>query len=163
MGLRDEGLADVDGTEHDDIGLTPAEAIQLIRQRLAEGKTDGDIAAELNLNKIRTGAREAWEVSAVRRVRYYHGMHRVSRASRRVPDRRPDELLSIHGVAAELGVTQGVVRRWIRRGFLEPVVGGGGRGSRHALWFRLDEAACRRLDEAKRSGGAPRRHKDGQD
>ena len=124
--------------------ITAPEVVALIRARVAEGRGDREIAAELNQGDVRTGARGAWDVPAVRRVRYQHGLHRESR--RRPPDRRADGMYSVYGVAAVLGVRPGLVRCWIRHGWLQAVEGS---GTGHAQWFRLDEETVCRLKEAK--------------
>ncbi len=124
--------------------ITAPEVVALIRARVAEGRGDREIAAELNQGEMRTGARGAWDVPAVRRVRYQHGLHRESR--RRPPDRRADGMYSVYGVAAVLGVRPGLVRCWIRHGWLQAVEGS---GTGHAQWFRLDEETVCRLKEAK--------------
>jgi hypothetical protein len=50
--------------------------------------------------------------------------------------------------AARFDVRPGVVRYWVRKGWIEPVEG---RGMGHTQWFDLDEAAVRRLEAAKAS------------
>jgi hypothetical protein len=137
--------------------ITAPEAHAAIRQLLAEGNTDGEIASELNRRGLRTGARGEWDEAAIQRLRYYHGMHRVSETSQRMPERREDGLYSVHGVAARLGVKPGTVRYWIRNGWLKAVEG---KGTGHSQWFRLDEEDLRGLQEAKRRRDTRRGHED---
>lgn len=126
---------------------TSPDAIDLVRVLFEDGKSDTEIAAELNRRELRTGVHEPWTVPAVQRVRYDHGLNRTQ-DSRRTPDRRADGLYSIHGIAARFDVRPGVVRYWVRKGWIEPVEG---RGTGHTQWFDLDEAAVRRLEAAKAS------------
>jgi len=94
---------------------TSPEAIDLVRVLFRDGKSDTEIAAELNRRELRTGVHDPWTVPAVQRVRYDHGLARTQ-DSRRTPDRRVDGLYSIHGIAARFDVRPGVVRYWVRRG-----------------------------------------------
>jgi len=80
---------------------TSPEALAQMKELIAAKKTDVAIARELNRRGRTTGVGRRWDAAAVRRVRYNHGMYRVSKKSRRVPDRR-DGRFSVHGVAARM-------------------------------------------------------------
>jgi hypothetical protein len=126
---------------------TPQEALELVRELFAQGKTDAEIAVELNSRGLCTGAKRAWNPAGVRLVRYDHDLYRVSPKGHRAPDRNEEGLWSAHAVAAHLGVKPSLVRFWARTGVLEPVIVGG-RGRPH--WFRIDPPTLERLFEAKR-------------
>jgi DNA invertase Pin-like site-specific DNA recombinase len=126
--------------------MTPPEALALLRRRFAAKKTDPEIAKELNRRGLKTGVGRRWDISAVRRVRYNHGMYRESKKARRAPDRRADGLYSVHAVAAHMDVPPSVVRYWARHGVLEPVNRG---GPGHPHWFVLDPATIERLKEVR--------------
>jgi DNA invertase Pin-like site-specific DNA recombinase len=121
---------------------TPQRALELIHALMKEKVSDEAIATDLNRRGLRTGKGRPWSASAVQRVRGTYGWRRDSPKSRHVPNRRSDGLYSTHGVAAELGVTPGVVQYWARKGLLTPVEEGG-RGRPH--WFSLDAATTERL------------------
>jgi DNA invertase Pin-like site-specific DNA recombinase len=125
---------------------TPPQALALLRRLFAEKKTDLQIAKELNRLGFKTGVNRAWDIAAVRRVRYNHGMYRESKKARRAPDRRDDGLYSVHAVAARMDVPPSVVRYWARTGVLEPVFRG---GPGHPHWFKLDPATLDHLKEAR--------------
>jgi DNA invertase Pin-like site-specific DNA recombinase len=124
---------------------TSPDAIDLVRTLFGDGKRDAEIAAELNRRGLRTGVRAPWTVPAVQRVRYDHGLGRTQH-SRRPPDRRADGLYSIHGIAARFDVRPGVVRYWVRKGWLDPVEG---RGTGRTQWFELGDGTVQRLEAAR--------------
>jgi DNA invertase Pin-like site-specific DNA recombinase len=126
--------------------LPSPEVMPLLRALFAGGTKDAEIAVELNRRDLRTGAGKHWDEPAVQRVRYHHGLHRVSAKARRPLDQRADGLYSIHGVAARLQVKPGRVRYWVSSGLLQAVEGG---GTGHVKWFTLDEDTVTRLEEAK--------------
>ena len=126
--------------------VTPPKALALLRKLFAAKKTDLDIAKELNRRGLKTGVERPWDIAAVRRVRYNHGMYRESKKARRAPDRRADGLYSVHAVAAHIDVPPSVVRYWARTGTLEPVERG---GPGHPHWFVLDPPTLDRLKEAR--------------
>jgi hypothetical protein len=125
---------------------TPTATIELLRDLYLEKKqSHAEIAAELNRRGLTTGRNRPWAVPTVRRARYDVGCYRSSPKSRRPPDRNADGLLSVHAVAARVGVTPGVIRYWKREGVLEPVAHGGP-GRPH--WFMLNDATLARLRAA---------------
>lgn len=126
--------------------VTPPESLALLQKLFAANKTDSEIAKALNRRHLKTGRDQPWDIAAVRRVRYNHGLYRESRRARRAPDRRADGLYSVHAVAARMHVPPSVVRYWARTGVLEPVERG---GPGHPHWFVLDPATLSRLKEAR--------------
>ncbi|CAN94212.1 recombinase [Sorangium cellulosum So ce56] len=135
--------------------VTPPEAIELIKMLVADQKPDRVIADELNRRGLRTGRSARWSAMSVRWIRWRHDLRRPSlpSPSARQPDRRADGLYSIHGIAARFHVTEHAVRYWVAKGWLKSVEGGGlGR----TLWFKLDRATTKRLNEAKARGYGPR-------
>jgi DNA invertase Pin-like site-specific DNA recombinase len=122
-----------------------SEEVALIRQRASDGQPDPAIATELNDRGSRTGAHRAWTAESVRSVRRYRHLTARSVGAQRVPDRRSDGLYSVHGVAARLGVTECVVRYWVRTGRLKRVAAAS-RG--RARWYDLSPGTIKRLQRA---------------
>src|SRR5262249_42898178 len=79
------------------------------------------------------------------------GWHRFW--NQRQPDRRPDGLYSVHGVAAFFHTTEHIVRYWMNRGWLKGAEGGGNR----PWWLHLDRATIKRLYAAQVHGYGPNR------
>jgi DNA invertase Pin-like site-specific DNA recombinase len=131
-------------------------------QELAHGqKSDAQIAVELNRRGLFNSQNHPWRAQAVYALRTRYGIQSlaVGPKSRRRPDRRPDGLYSIHGVAARFHVTDNIVRYWIEKGWLTPVQS----NSRdHTWWFQLDRATLSRLQRAKSRGYGPRLPRDSQ-
>lgn len=112
---------------------TPQAAVALISRRFHEGVRDQAIADELNALGVKTGMLKSWAVNAVRAVRHADGLNHTYK-SRRPLDQRNDGLLSVHGVAAQLGVAPGMVRAWRAQGLIAPVEGC---GTGKDQWFNL--------------------------
>jgi DNA invertase Pin-like site-specific DNA recombinase len=123
-------------------------ALEMIRTLVARDQTSAEIAEALNRHGLTNNRGEPWRENSVRCVRERHGIRHVgpSRAQMPVPNRRPDGLYSMRGVAARLDVTEGTIDYWLRRGWLRPI-DGSGRGQ--ARWFRLDPATVSRLKARK--------------
>jgi hypothetical protein len=131
---------------------TSPEVIDRLRALVAEGKSDGEIADDLNRRHLRTVHGLVWNKSLVCQARVRIGVQRplALRARRRpCPLRRPDGLYSVRGVAARLGVTIAAARSWVRRGRLRSRVGG---GAGRARWFELDRGTVLRLRAAMARG-----------
>jgi DNA invertase Pin-like site-specific DNA recombinase len=87
---------------------TPQNAIDLIRE-LSKVCNDQTIAATLNRLGYRTGAGKTWRVHSVHTTRYYY----------RLANYRNDKAyVTIEEAAAELGVSETVIRRLIREKIL---------------------------------------------
>jgi DNA invertase Pin-like site-specific DNA recombinase len=112
---------------------TPVEALRIILQGVRDGTRDWQLADMLNEAGILTGRLKPWTVLAVQRVRYAEGLNRVYK-SRRLTDQRADGMLSVHGVAARIGVAPSMVRMWRTQGLITAVEGG---GTGKDLWFEL--------------------------
>jgi len=146
---------------------TSPEAIERIRQLVAEDLHDELVAQRLNAEGLRTGAGKSWNLWAVRWARKRNAISRPGsqRSFPPLPDRHPDGSYSIRGAARRFGVTREVVRGWIRRGEVDARRGDFGR-YHNVWWLRLDEAEATRL---KARGGRkppgrsilPARHRDG--
>lgn len=130
---------------------TCPEAVTLIRELVAEGKRDQEIAAELNRRAIMTAVSRRWGVSSVRWVRFRHGLSRRrsgARAANPTQQADPrDGLYTSRMLAARFGVGETTVSRWVSRGLLHPETGG---GQGHSFRFRIDEATEIALREAAR-------------
>lgn len=123
------------------------EVVERIRVLVAEGKSDAEIADDLNRRGLHTLQDRAWSWSSVYFTRTNTAIKRTpAQRGRRRPSplRRSDGLYSIRGVAAELGVTVAAVQSWVKRGRLRSRVGGGS-GCTH--WFELDQASVLRLKQ----------------
>jgi excisionase family DNA binding protein len=90
--------------------LTNQDAIELIRRRKNEDMRDTDIAAELRALGLRTARGNEFGTGDVRNVRHSIGLTRPSPLE-------PGEL-TVHEVAARLGVKPGTVYYWLRTGVI---------------------------------------------
>ena len=88
--------------------LTHQDAIELIHRRKVEAMRDTDIAAELRALGLRTARGHEFGTRDVRNVRHSIGLSRSSPLE-------PGEL-TVHEVAARLGVKAGTVYYWLRTG-----------------------------------------------
>jgi excisionase family DNA binding protein len=126
------------------------EVLDVVRQ-LAKACDDGAIAAVLNRLGYRTGQGKTWRASRVLGLRHYHGIAAASRQG---------QWLTLEDAAAQLGVSNTVVRRLIQEKVLpaEQVV-------RYAPWLIRREdlalAAVQAAAQAVREGRKrPRTHPD---
>jgi excisionase family DNA binding protein len=87
---------------------TNQDAVELIRQRKNEGMRDSDIAEELRSLGLRTARGHEFGRHDVRNVRHTIGLTRPSPLE-------PGEL-TVHEVAARLGVKPGTIYYWLRTG-----------------------------------------------
>jgi transposase-like protein len=88
---------------------TPAGAIALVR-RLSD-HSDTDLVAELNAAGFRTGTQRAFDVEAVRWVRF---AHQIPSAPRHTP-----EELTVTDVATRLEISANAIYYWIEQGQLQ--------------------------------------------
>lgn len=132
---------------------TTDKVVELIRDLAGQGRTDMEIAVEMNRQGFRNIRGKPWSDRAVRSVRRHHGLQKSRPPASQVhqpnePDQRPDGLYSIHGVALRLGVPEASVRYWLKKGWIQPTEGG---GHGCTAWFRLDPPFVRRLQALKAS------------
>lgn len=127
---------------------TSEEATMLIAKLVRENKPAPEIAAHLNENGLLTAEGALWSNIAVHQHCRYRGLRWSKRmpSSVKRPERRPDGLYSVRGVARRLGVSENAVRHWIQRGWLK-ITDGGSRG--RPCWFRLDDLVVRRLTKLR--------------
>jgi DNA invertase Pin-like site-specific DNA recombinase len=123
-------------------GLPSPELRQVIADLFAAGKTDEEIAAEVEVRGLRPVRRWRWGARSVCYLRWQYGLHRT--AQRPAVLKRADGLLSLRGVAARLNVPERAVRYWLEARLLAPVEGCRGR----RFWFNLDPATMQRLEAA---------------
>jgi hypothetical protein len=102
---------------------------------------------------MRTGHGNAWSASSIQGLRLRRGISRTDQPSMRPPDRRADGLYSVRGVAARFGVTPGIVRYWVEKGWLVGIREDGAPG--RPLWFHLDRVTVRRIEDVKMRGYGP--------
>jgi hypothetical protein len=115
---------------------TATSVINLVR-RLSD-HPDEDLVAELNAAGCRTGTGRAFDVEAVRWVRFAHQIPSPPRLA-------PGEL-TVTGVAARLGTSANAIYYWIERGQLEARRDRGGR--LYVSFPSSIEEACRRRVQA---------------
>lgn len=96
---------------------TPTGAIDFVR-RLSD-HNDEDLAAALNAAGFRTGTKHAFDIAAVRWVRF---AHQIPSAPRLAPGE-----LTVTGVAARLGTSESAIYYWIEQGHLKARRDQGGR------------------------------------
>lgn len=140
---------------------TPEVSVEAIRKLYLEGRTDADIAAEMNRLGLPSGWRRTWTVASVAWVRKQNGMPKqIGGGSKRVPLQREDGMYSTKGVAELLEIPVPRVWAWVRQGHLTPTEGG---GTGRPQWFRLEptDIECLRALRAERKArgydGGPRR------
>lgn len=107
-----------------DARRTPTTVIRRLGEFVAEGLHDDVIAERLNAAGILPAPGRPWTPSAVSQARRGHQLPRVARdrlrrAATPLPDRFPDGRWSIKGLALRAGVSEQVVRRWIKRGLVQ--------------------------------------------
>lgn len=133
--------------------LPRPEVPALIAELFAAGKSDDEIAAEVQRRGLLPARRKRWSAYSVRVLRLRQGLRRPARV--RTEAQRSDGLLSLRGVAMRLGVSLRTVRHWVEQGLLVPTEQGRGR----PRWFTMDDATLRRLEPLVRrvsSGSRPR-------
>ena len=98
---------------------TPEEALAVM-ERMAARWSDEDIAASLNRMGLRTGQGKTWTARRVGSIRKVHGLHAYRSAEKN------GAWLTMTEAAAQLGVTNHVIRRLIKERILpaEQVVAG---------------------------------------
>jgi DNA invertase Pin-like site-specific DNA recombinase len=122
----------------------PEAVVTLVREAFSQGKSDDEIAALLREREIRTSRGRAFDAGGVACVRHRLGLRRPQA----LPTERLGEgLYSTHGVAACLGVHPDTVQYWVAHGWLAPAERG---GPGKPNWFRLDEAAVKRIEAGRR-------------
>jgi hypothetical protein len=135
--------------------VSPA-ASEKIRALVATATPAPQIAAALNKAHLRTPKGRLWTRNAVHGYCIYHGVrwpHRMPTSAPQ-PERRRDGAYSLLGVARRLHVSEDTVRRWMNRGWLRSVEGG---GYGHPRWFRLDAGTLARLKSMRLPHHRPRR------
>lgn len=128
--------------------VTSPAAVERIRELVTGRLPLAEIAADLNRRGLRTGAGRTWDPVAVEWIKQRYEISGEP-PLRMAPAKRTDGLLSIHGVAQEMGVTSATVRHWVTRELLHPVTPG---GAGRPAWYALDSATRARLEQAKTRG-----------
>jgi len=126
---------------------TTEAAVERIRTLAAAGHHDHVIAGQLNAEGWGTGAGKPWTTWAVRWVRQRRTIRRVAPATPRrlpLPERDAAGRYSVAGAAKHLGVSLGIVRRWIRQGRIPADHAPYGPYPR-VWWLEIDPATAARL------------------
>ncbi len=131
--------------------------VELIQSLIKQGKTNAQIAQELNRQGLRSRFGNEWQEGAVNGVRRRHALESVPRTP---PYQRSDGLYSLRGVAKRLGVRAGAVHYWVARGWLVPSARS---GPGPTAWFKLDDATIARLEDlnVKKKWVTPPQRSDG--
>jgi DNA invertase Pin-like site-specific DNA recombinase/uncharacterized protein YndB with AHSA1/START domain len=136
---------------------TPPEVLALITEQVQLGKSNVQIAEDLNQRKLKSGLGREFTRRAVSMICQGYGLTilrpaGVNRPGQRAQERDPRGRYSITGLVARYHVTSYVVRYWVQRGVLtaqRDCPGG-------PLWFDLTPDAEARIAEALRTGYGPR-------
>lgn len=123
-------------------------AEEALRALVAEGHPLAVIADALNRRGFRTGVGRPWSAVGVEGVKQRCAIV-GPRPRRAPPEQRDDGLLSLRGVATELGVSRSIAKYWTLLGLLVPIIAG---GPGRPAWYRLDEETRQRLEQAKARG-----------
>lgn len=137
---------------------TDPQVVALVRQRVAQGQSNQQIAMELSRRELKTGRGHPFTESVLRNLRHDYrikGPAIRDADGRRAPTPLCDQrgLYSVPGLAAHYQVTTHVVRYWISLQILTPqrdYPGG-------PFWFDLTLDAQDRIAEALRRGYTLRR------
>jgi DNA invertase Pin-like site-specific DNA recombinase len=115
---------------------TPAEALEVIREMM-EGHTDVEIASVLREQGIRTGKGNEFSGLAVATARHTHDLMKQTKNKRAAATTQPrqDGRYSAAGVAALVGVSADVVKKWRRQGLLPAIQ----ETERGAWWYEISE------------------------
>lgn len=130
-------------------GATPTSIVDRIRDLIAQGFHDEDIARRFNDEGLLTARDQRWTAKAIKRVRNHHVIEKTRRSRGAVlPERHPiTNRYSIPGAAKRFGVTTGAVLHWIQTGV---VVGHRARYAQYdAWWLDIDDVLASKLDQAR--------------
>jgi hypothetical protein len=102
---------------------TADDVIERLRELVAAGLRDEEVAERLNAEGIWPAADRPWTTSSASQARRRHQVPRVApdrprRANLPVPEVFDDGRYSVKGLARRMGVSQTVVRGWISRGLV---------------------------------------------
>jgi len=129
---------------------TPAQADAQLRELVARGLIDEEIAVELNRMGLETGARRPWNPRAVKGVRMRLGLkseHQRLGRKHALPDQRSDGRYSVPGAARLFGVAESTVIRWAKCGAVKADREDFGQYYR-VWWLTIDERCADRLRRA---------------
>ena len=130
------------------LGNVQPDVVELV-ERLAVERTPEAIAAELNRQGYTAWQGLPYTAAGVRRIR------RVNRLQPRTGQLRARGLRTAREVAAMLGVSQGTVRKWAKRGLLRRETVMAGLHQTRALYALPDNTAVARMLNEKRNPKAP--------
>ena len=126
------------------------EALDRIRVLARAAKHDDEIASLLNREGLRTGTGIEWTGELVRSTRCKKRIERFAPDlphNPPLPHRHPDGgRYSVSGAMARFGVTENIVRRWIKQGIVAATRADFGT-HRNVYWLDIDEATAGRLTQ----------------
>jgi DNA invertase Pin-like site-specific DNA recombinase/gamma-glutamylcyclotransferase (GGCT)/AIG2-like uncharacterized protein YtfP len=123
---------------------TPMTVIERIRDLIAEGLHDEDIAARFNDEGLLTAKNKKWAPDSVARLRKAHRIAKPRRRVQLLPDRHPvTGRYSVPGAARLIGVRPRMIYKWIQRGHLVAVRETYNRYN--ACWLEIDDFLVARL------------------
>lgn len=123
------------------------DVVRRIRDLAAGGSHDDEIARQLNIEGLRTGTGRPWNLELVRSMRSRARIARVAPDRQRMPplpQRHPDGRYSVPGAMARLGVSEAIVRGWIKTGVVTVTRADFGT-HRNVYWLDIDDATAARL------------------
>jgi len=129
--------------------------LQRIRELAAAGNHDDEIARQLNRESLHTGTGREWNENLVYAARRSARIERVAPDRPRMlplPHRHPDGRYSVPGAMARFGVSENVVRRWIKGGLITASRADFGT-HRNVYLLDIDEATADRLMGRKHRHG----------
>ena len=129
------------------------DSLQRLGELASAGLHDDEIARQLDDEGLGTGSGLPWTEERVRQARRARGIERVAPDRPRMlplPHQHPDGRFSVPGAVARFGVSEGIVRRWIAKGFVTATRADFGT-HRNVYWIDIDDATAERLTTRTRS------------
>jgi DNA invertase Pin-like site-specific DNA recombinase len=134
-----------------------SETIERLRELVSAGHHDEEVAEQLNHEGLQTGTGRQWNGERVLAARRNYRIPRVAKDRQRMPPlpvQDPQGRYFVPGAEALLGVSRGIIYRWIQNGRLKASRADFGT-HRDVYWIHLDDATIADL----RQRAQPRRTK----
>jgi DNA invertase Pin-like site-specific DNA recombinase len=139
---------------------TSPQVIAEVRKLAKQHYCDSRIAEELNQRGLKSGLRHAFTGKLVAGIRKRQGIRAGRSAggfSIQVPERDEQGLYSVRGLIAHFGVTDPMVRYWVKRGLLTPVHSRTPmhKWNKEPFWFEMTPQLEALLAKARSQGYEP--------
>jgi DNA invertase Pin-like site-specific DNA recombinase len=127
-------------------GETSASIVERVRQLVADGLHDDEVAKRLQAEGTPSARYRAWTEKMVCRVRHDHAIECNARSRHRpLPDRHPETgHYSAPGAARRFGVSPSTIKNWVRRGLVATHRERYGRYN--AWWLDIDDSLAITLE-----------------